>query len=88
MGLDSESRIVMTLDAGGTNLRFSAFNLEDPVHLDIFLKGETRTIKVPGSERTLAYDPLQPVGVGVTRLGTSEAVAIGAYVSALKQRGA
>ena len=66
----------------------AAFNLEDPAHLDIFLKGETRIIKVPGSERTLAYDPLQRVGVGMSRLGTSEAVAIGAYAFALKQLGA
>lgn len=64
-----------------------AFNLEDPAQLDIFLKGEKRTIKVPGSDRSLAYDPLQRVGVGMSRLGTSEAVAIGAYAFALKQLG-
>lgn len=61
-----------------------AFNLEDQAQLDLFLKGEKRTIKVPGSDRTLAYDPLQRVGVGMSRLGTSEAVAIGAYAFALK----
>jgi glucokinase len=65
-------------------LASAAFNLEDPTQLDIFLKGETRTIKVPGSGRSLAYDPLQRVGVGMSRLGTSEAVALGAYAFALK----
>ncbi len=65
-------------------LASAAFNLEDPAQLDTFLKGETRTIKVPGSGRSLAYDPLQRVGVGMSRLGTSEAVAIGAYAFALK----
>jgi glucokinase len=69
-------------------LASAAFNLEDPAQLDIFLKGEKRTIKVPGSERTLAYDPLQRVGVGMSRLGTSEAVAIGAYAFALQKLGA
>jgi glucokinase len=29
------------------------------------------------------YDPLQRVGVGLSRLGTSQAVAIGAYALAL-----
>jgi glucokinase len=65
-------------------LASAAFNLEDRAQLDIFLKGETRTIEVPGSGRSLAYDPLQRVGVGMSRLGTSEAVAIGAYAFALK----
>jgi glucokinase len=32
----------------------------------------------------LQYDPLQRLGVGMSRLGTSEAVAIGAYAFALK----
>lgn len=68
-------------------LASAAFNLEDSAQLGLFLKGETRTIKVPGSERALAYDPLQRVGVGMSRLGTSEAVAIGAYAFALKQLG-
>ena len=68
-------------------LASAAFNLEDSVQLAKFLKGETRTIKVPGSDRSLAYDPLQRVGVGMSRLGTSEAVAIGAYAFALQKIG-
>jgi len=68
-------------------LAAAAFNLEDPAQLEIFLKGETRTIKVPGSDRTLAYDPLQRVAVGMSRLGTSEAVALGAYAFALQKLG-
>jgi glucokinase len=68
-------------------LASAAVNLEDPAQLDVFLKGETRTIQVPGSARSLAYDPLQRVGVGMSRLGTSEAVAIGAYAFALQKLG-
>jgi glucokinase len=64
-----------------------AFNLEDPAQLDAFLKGGTRTIQVPGSGRSITYDPLQRVGVGMSRLGTSEAVAIGAYAFALQKLG-
>ena len=65
----------------------AAFNLEDTVQLETFLKGETRTIKVPGSDRSLAYDPLLRVGVGMSRLGTSQAIALGAYAFALQKLG-
>jgi glucokinase len=59
--------------------------LEDPAQLERFLAGETREITVPGSQRKIKYDPLQRVGIGVSRLGTSEAVAIGAYAFALQK---
>lgn len=68
-------------------LASAAFNLEDPAQLVSFLKGDTRTIKIHGSERSLTYDALQRVGVGMSRLGTSEAVALGAYAYAIKQLG-
>jgi glucokinase len=62
-----------------------AFNLEDSAQLDTFLKGDTREILIPGTQRKLQYDPLARVGVGMSRLGTSEAVAIGAYAFALRK---
>ena len=64
-----------------------AFNLEDPSQLETFLEGQTRTIQIPGSRRTLEYDPLQRIGVGMSRLGTSEAVSLGAYAFALDHLG-
>lgn len=63
------------------------FNLEDAAQLETFLQGDKKTIQVPGSAKTLEYDPLQRLGVGMSRLGTSEAVAIGAYAFAVKQLG-
>jgi glucokinase len=62
-----------------------AFNLEEPAQLGKFLTGEGRKIAVPGSDRQVDYDPLQRIGVGISRLGTSEAVAIGAYAFALRR---
>jgi glucokinase len=62
-----------------------AFNLEDREQLDVFLRGETKELAVPYSSRTVRYDALQRVGVGISRLGTSEATAIGAYAFALAQ---
>jgi glucokinase len=64
-----------------------AFNLEDPAQLDTFLKGDKKEITVPGSTRKIAWDPMPRAGVGMTRLGTSEAVAIGAYAYALHKLG-
>lgn len=64
-------------------LATAVFNLEDPSQLEIFLKGQTRTIQIPGSSRTLEYDPMPRIGVGMSRLGTSEAVSLGAYAFAL-----
>jgi len=74
---------------GGTFRRLSqkAFNLEDPDQLAVFLKGEKRSVKVPGTSREISYDPMPRVGVGMSRLGTSEAVAIGAYAFALNKLG-
>ena len=66
-------------------LSTQAFNLEDPAQLETFLKGDAREITIPGTGRKLQYDPLARVGVGMSRLGTSEAVAIGAYAFALKK---
>ncbi len=62
-----------------------SFNLEDPAQLEIFLKGEIREATVPGSGRLIRFDAMQRVGLGLSRLGTSEATAIGAYEYALKR---
>lgn len=62
-----------------------AFNLEDPAQLKKFLKGETRAIAIPGTKRKIKYDSLQRIGVGISRLGTSEAIAVGAYAFALRK---
>ena len=64
-------------------LEVAAFNLEEPAERAAFVRGEAREVTVPGSNRKVAYDPLQRIGVGMSRLGTSRAVAIGAYAFAL-----
>jgi len=66
-------------------LGIRAFNLEDPAQLEVFLKGETKELAVPGSSRRIRFDALQRTGVGISRLGTSEATAIGAYAFALRK---
>jgi glucokinase len=60
-----------------------AFDLEDPEQMETFLRGRTIDLTVPGSGRTVSFDALQRTGVGVSHLGTSHAIAIGAYAHAL-----
>lgn len=62
-----------------------AFNLEDPGQLADFLRGETKELQVPGSSRRVKFDALQRVGVGISKLGTNEATAIGACAFALRE---
>jgi glucokinase len=60
-----------------------AFNLDDGTDRRSFMAHKVREIPVPGSTRTVEYDPLKRIGVGVTKIGTSRAVALGAYTFAL-----
>lgn len=62
-----------------------AFNFEDPGERQEFLRVEVRSVEVPGSGRRISYDPMRRTAVGLTRLGTSEAVAVGAYAFALRE---
>lgn len=62
-----------------------AFNAENEAELDAFLKGQPVEIEVPGSGRKLRFDGMQRTAVGVSRLGTSQATAIGAYAFALSR---
>jgi glucokinase len=65
-------------------LGIKAFNFEEPVEREEFLRGSKRELRVPGSDRVIQYDPLQRTAIGVSCLGTSEAVAVGAYAFALR----
>ncbi|MCC7173552.1 MAG: ROK family protein [Bryobacterales bacterium] len=61
------------------------FNLEEPDQVRVFLAGERHAVTAPGSGRRIQFDPLKRTGVGLTRLGTSEAVAVGAQAFALSR---
>lgn len=66
-------------------LEIKVFNLEDEKEFAKFYEGNTSEIKVPFSDRRIKYDSMKRIGVGISRLGTSKAVAIGAYAYALNQ---
>lgn len=64
-------------------LQMKAFNLDDPDQFAVFAEGEKVEIPVPGTPRTICYDPMKRIGVITSRQGTNRSVAMGAYVYAL-----
>jgi len=60
-----------------------AYNLHNQDCLADFIKNDDIQIPIPGSIQTITYQDQKKVAVGVSRLGTSEAVALGAYAYAL-----
>ena len=62
-----------------------AYNLENDPGLKKFLEPAVIDIPVPFSDRTIKFDPNKKIGVGISRLGTSKAVSIGAYSYALSK---
>jgi glucokinase len=73
--------------SGGGNmqrLETFAYGLNNPECLADFLKNESTEIKVPFSDETINYSPIKKVGIGVSKLGTSKAVAKGAWHFALE----
>ncbi len=66
-------------------LDLKTYDLEEKENLNEFLSGDKIEISVPFSNKKVVYDPQKRIGIGVTKLGTSQAVAIGAYAFALNQ---
>jgi glucokinase len=64
-------------------LPFEVVDLDDPGGLAALCHDDARELPVPGTDRTVAGPPPRRTGVGVTRLGTTAAIALGAYAYAL-----
>lgn len=81
-----EMRSCYTNPKGDTYPRLSqrVFNLEDPADIEKFVKGNAKEIIVPGTYKKISYDPMSRIGVAISRIGTSQAISIGAYAYALK----
>lgn len=61
------------------------FNLEDPVGKNRLLEGRHKELIIPGSDKTIIYDPFLRTGVAVSKNSTSEIIGLGAYAFALKK---
>ena len=80
------NRPFLTADGGSVpRLEISTLNLQDPQQLSTFLQPTAVEIQVPFSAKKALYDSQKKIGLGISRLGTSRAVSVGAYAFALSQ---
>lgn len=78
------------VNGNGSNiprLVMQIFNLEETASFEKFAKGEMTRIKVPFSEKEIIYDPQKRIGVGISHLGASKAISLGAYAFAVTSIG-
>lgn len=66
-------------------LGMKVYNLEDKNGMEEFLKSSKKEILVPGTNKKVIYDPIPRTGIGISRIGTSKAIASGAYAFALSR---
>ncbi len=59
------------------------YNMNDSASYHDFLNWKTQTIKVPFSSRYITYSAEKKLVVGLSQLGTSKAICLGAYAFAL-----
>lgn len=75
----------MMSGASFPRLQVKAYNLDDESVWDEFAKGQSTTISIPHTSKTLNYDPMKRIGVMTSHQGASRSIALGAYVYALSQ---
>ncbi len=63
------------------------YNLEKEEELTKFLRGSTKELEIFGTNKTVKYDPETRLGIGISKIGTSKAISLGAYAFALNQLG-
>lgn len=61
------------------------FNLDNNAESENFYQDYSKEISVPGTNKTVKYDPIPRLAIATSRIGGSEAIAIGAYAYALKK---
>lgn len=64
-------------------VQMKVYNLDDEAEFAEFARGESRAIKVYGSDREVMYDPVKRIGVTISDIGASNAVSLGAYLYAI-----
>ena len=82
-----EMRGTFTNYTGDTYNRLAqkVFYLDEANDLQQFIKGNTKELLIPGTNRKLMYDSMARVGFGFSMIGTSKAIALGAYNFALNK---
>lgn len=80
-----EMRSTITTMSGDTlqRVQMKVYNLDDEAEFAAFAKGDSTMIKVYGSDREVVYDPVKRIGITISDIGASNAVALGAYLYAI-----
>jgi len=77
---------IHTMQGGSLNrVQMAVYDLDNEAEFETFAKGESRTIKVYGSEREVSYDPQKRIGITFSKIGANAATSVGAYAFALNQ---
>lgn len=66
-------------------MQMELFNLTEPEEYNNFLKEDVKLITVPSTHKQVQYNQTKSIGIAISTLGTSKAVALGAYAFALAQ---
>jgi len=61
------------------------FNLDNHQDSEAFYKDYSKEIPVPGTDKKVTYDPMPRLAIATSRIGASQAIALGAYAFALNQ---
>ena len=60
------------------------FNLDDPQQREDFFRDYSKTLSIPGTDRTISYDPIPRLAISTSNRGASESISLGAYAFALQ----
>jgi glucokinase len=66
-------------------LSYKVFDLEDPSVFNEFAKGQSKTIPIPRTDKTMEFDGLPRTGIALSDIDGSFAISLGAYALALQK---
>jgi glucokinase len=71
--------------ASNDRLSLKVFNLEDNGQFRDFALGKIQKLNIPGHNTEIEFDSMPRTGIGLSQIGASHAIALGAYTFALRQ---
>ncbi|MDD2961925.1 MAG: ROK family protein [Muribaculaceae bacterium] len=66
-------------------LQVKVYNLDNETEFEAFAKGNSKKLKVYGCDKEVSYDPLKRIGIAISSVGASKAIALGAAEFAIKK---
>lgn len=61
------------------------YNVENPESRKEFYEDGSVEVKIPFTDKMTRYNPVKKIAIGVSRIGTNRAIALGAYAFAINQ---